>query len=122
MTESHSLAFQELKDNFLQAVTLSHYLPNKRFRLQTDASDIGISGILYQEDDNGDIRIISLASRVLTQCESRYTTTEKELLAIIYCLVKFRMYLLGWKFEILTDHQALTFLLSTPYHNSRLMR
>lgn len=121
-TEEHSRASQNLKDNFMRAVTLSHYLPNKKFKLQTDASDIGISGILYQIDDEGDNRIISLASRVLTQCESRYTTSEKELLAIIYCLVKFSMYLLGSKFEIITDHQALTFLLSTPYHNARLMR
>lgn len=121
-TKIHSRAFRDFKNNFMRAVTFSHYLPHKKFKLQTDASDIGISEILYQVDDNGDSRIISLASRVLTQCKSRYTTSEKELLAIVYCLMKFRMYLLGWKFEIITDHQALTFLLSTPYHNARLMR
>lgn len=120
--ESYSKAFQDLKNNFLRAVTLSHYLPHKKFRLQTDASDMGVSGVLYQEDDDGDIRIVSLTSRVLTGCESRYTTSEKELLAIIHSLIKFRMYLVGWKFEIITDHQALTYLLSTPYHNARLMR
>lgn len=121
-TEGHSLAFEEIKGNFLKSVTLSHFLPNKKFRLQTDASDIGISGILYQIDDNDDIRIVSLASRVLTQVEYRYTTTEKELLAIVYSILKFRTYLIGWEFQIITDHQALTFLLSTPYQNSRLMR
>lgn len=121
-TEVHAVAFQEMKDNFLRAVTLTHYLPNKPFHLQTDASDMGLSGILYQIDDDNQIRIISLTSRVLTDVETRYTTSEKELLAIIYSFIKFRMYLIGWKFEVQTDHQALTFLLSTPYQNSRLMR
>lgn len=111
-----------MKDNFLRAVTLSHYLPNKPFNLQTNASDLGISGILYQIDDENQIRIISLTSRVLSDAETRYTTSEKELLAIIYSLIKFRMHLIGWKFNIQTDHQALTYLLSTPYQNSRLMR
>lgn len=106
----------------MRAVTLSHHLAGKKFKLQTDASDVGISGILYQVDDEGEIRIISLASRVLTACETRYTTSEKELLAIIYSVMKFRMYLIGWKFDIVTDHQALTFMLTTPYQNARLMR
>lgn len=116
------MAFRNIKENFLKSVTLSHFLSGKCFRLQTDSSDIGISGILYQVDDEGNNRIISLASRVLTQVEYRYTTTEKELLAIIYSIIKFRVYLIGWKFEVITDHQALTFLLSTPYQNARLMR
>lgn len=120
--ETHSNAFKDLKNNFLRSVTLSHYIADKPFKLQTDASDMGISGILYQEDENGDIRIISLTSRVLSACEFRYTTSEKELLAIIHSLIKFRMYLVGRKFHIITDHQALTYLLSTPYHNARLMR
>lgn len=54
------------------------------FRLQMDASDAGISGVLYQLDDESEIRITALISRVLTNVEVRYTVTEKELLAIIY--------------------------------------
>lgn len=106
--ESHSIAFQEMKNNFLKKVALSHYMPGKCFKVQTDASDVGISGILYQIDDEGEICIISLTSRVLTDAEMRYTTSEKELLAIVYSLMKFRMYIIGYRFEILTDHQALT--------------
>ena len=110
----HSKAFERLKHNFNKAVTLHHYLPDTVFKVQTDASDVGISGILYQIDHEGNPRIISLVSRVLTQCEYRYTTSEKELMAIVYSLIKFRIYLVGRKFEITTDHTALTFLLSTP--------
>lgn len=121
-TESHDQAFEAMKRNFLNSVVLHHMLPGKGFRLQTDASDMGISGVLYQVDSEGESRIVALTSRVLTKCEVRYTVTEKELLAIVYSLLKFRRYLLGTSFEIVTDHQALTFLLKTPYHNARLMR
>ena len=121
-TNRHSQAFLELQFNYRNAVTLSHYLVNVRFRLQTDASDVRVSGILYQIDSEGDLRIISLASRVLSKYETRYTTTEKELLAIIYSVLKFRYYLIGNEFDIVTGHKALTFLLSSPFHNVRLMR
>ena len=46
-TNEHTRAFKDLKDNFTRAVTLNHYVQGVRFRLQTDASDIGISGVLY---------------------------------------------------------------------------
>ena len=90
--------------------------------MQTDASDLRISGILYQVDSEGDPRIISLVSRVLTHYETRYTTTEKELLAIIYSILKFRCYFIGSQFEIVTDHKSLTFLLTSPFNSSRLLR
>lgn len=111
-----------MKKNFLETVTLSHYLPNTPFRLQTDGSDVGISGVLYQMDSENQPRIISLVSRVLSSSKSQSTTTEKELLAIVYSLIKFRTYLIGREFKILTDNESLTFFLSTPYHNARLMR
>ena len=111
-----------MKRNFIQTVTLHHFLPGGSFKLQTDASELGISGILYQMDDAGDARMVSVVSRVLSKFERQYTVTEKELLAIIYSLLKFRRFLLGSKFDIVTDHKALTFLLNTPYHNARLTR
>lgn len=121
-TENHTIAFQKLKENFLRAVTICHYIPDGRFFLQCDASDSGISGVLFQYDDQGDQRIVSITSRVLTKSEINWTTTEKELCAIIYSLLKFRMFLYGQEFDIITDHQALTFIKSTPYYNMRLLR
>ena len=67
--EGHTRAFEQLKENFINTVILHHYLPNVAFKVQTDASDVGINAILYQIDHEGNARIISLASRVLTQCE-----------------------------------------------------
>lgn len=121
-TEYHTLEFRRLKESFVKVVSLDNYLPNKEFRIQTDASKKGISAILYQIDDQGDERIISVISRCLTGCEINYTATEIELLAIIFASIKFRMYLLGTFFHIITDHAALTFLIKTPHHNSRLIR
>ena len=121
-TDKHVKAFVDLKNNFLNCVTLSYYDPNRTFKLQTDASDIGISGILYQQDENGDPYIIALVSRVLTKYERNYTVTEKELLAIIYSVLKFRYYLIGTTFDIITDHKSLTFLLTSPFNSARLMR
>lgn len=121
-TEKHEIAFRELKENFMNCVVLSHYIPGEIFRVQTDASDIGIAGILYMLDGDGNPRIISLVSRVLTKYERNYTVTEKELLAVIYSVLKFRYYLVGAKFQILTDHKNLTFLSSSPFSSARLMR
>ena len=121
-TEEMTRAFEALKINFTNTVVLHHYMSNRKFYVQTDASDLGISGILYQIDMEGYARIISLVSRVLTKYETRYTTTEKELLAIVYSILKFRYYLVGVKFEIITDHKSLTFLLTSPFNSARLMR
>lgn len=121
-TDIHTKAFQDIKDNFINCVTLSHFLPNRMFKVQTDASDLGISGILYQEDDEKNQRIVALVSRCLSKVEIRYNTTEKELLAIVYSITKFRIYLIGSAFELITDHKALTFLNSTEFQNARLMR
>ena len=121
-TEKHSDAFRALKINFANSICLSHVIPGVPFKAQCDASDLGIGGILYQIDDADNHRIISVASRCLTHAEALYTTTEKELLAVVYCVTKFREHLIGQHFEIITDHKCLTFLNSTVYHNARLIR
>lgn len=121
-TESYDKAFEDMKSAFVKYVELKHHIPGARYKLQTDASDIGISGVLYQCDENNELRIVSLISRCLNSAEVNYTTTEKELLAIVYSITKLRTYLLGVQFEIITDHKGLTFLLTTAYLNARLIR
>lgn len=88
---------------------LKRIIPGVTFKLQTDASDRGIAGILYQTDKGGNHNVIGLVSRCLSHVEIKYTTTEKELLAIVYLVEKFRVYLIGVHFEIVADHQCLTF-------------
>jgi len=81
--DNHKEAFIKLKENFIECVYLKHYLINKKFYVQVDASDMGICEILFQTDDEGEKRIVSLVSRTLSHCELHYTTTEKELLAVV---------------------------------------
>ena len=56
----------------------------KQFQVTTNASSIGLGVILSQVQDDGNVRPIAFASRVLSKAEERYSTTEHELLAIVY--------------------------------------
>lgn len=63
-TETHAQAFENLKRNFRSCVTLSHYIPGVEFHVQIDASDIGLSGILYQIDDENNFASLSSVNEV----------------------------------------------------------
>ena len=78
--------------------------------IYSDASGLAIGSVLLQERDDGGYNIVSTASRVLNQTEQRYTTCEKELLAIVYALQRFRIYIYGHKVTLFTDNKALSFL------------
>lgn len=99
-TEQH---FNRVKRLFLETVVLQHPDPNKQFYLQTDASDYALGGQLFQLDNNGHIGVIAFTSRTFKGAEVNYYTTEKELLSIVHCLRKYRMYILGKKLTIVTD-------------------
>ena len=101
---------------------LYHPSRDRPFYLMTDASKTSLGAFLYQKDDNEQRRIVSMASRSLRGAEVNYFTTELELLAIAWALGKFRSYILGGPIKIETDHQALTYLLSCRFLNSRLIR
>ena len=73
--------------------------------MQTDASDYGVGAILSQLDDSGNEKVIAYASKALLPREQKYSTTEKETLAVV-----FGVYLLGRHFKLITDHNALRWL------------
>ena len=76
--------------------------PSKPFVVTTDSSRVAIGAILSQGPIGKD-RPISYASRVLNDAEKNYSTIEKELLAIVYAVKRFRLYLYGKKFSLVTD-------------------
>ena len=114
-------AFNELKEKLLRAPVLTAGKPELPYILVTDASDYGIGGALLQLVD-GKEKPVMYWSRSLNSAERNYSTTDKEALAVVSCLKKFRHYLWGLKFEIHTDHQALVHIFNNPDPRGRLAR
>ena len=91
-------AFKELKQRLTSAPILTLPDFSKQFVLDTDASDVGIGGVLSQKKADGSECVIGYASRVLSKPEQRYCVTRKELLAAVSFIKHFRPYLLGKQF------------------------
>ena len=89
------------------------------FELMCDASNYALGAVLAQKIDKLP-RVIYYASRTLDVAQANYTTTEKELLAIVFALEKFRSYLLGTRIIVYTDHAALKRLLKKADSKPRL--
>ncbi|KAF1331706.1 reverse transcriptase, partial [Globisporangium splendens] len=109
-SKDHRTAFEEVKRSLREAPVLA--LPNhdKPFHVVCDASDYAIGCALMQHDDEGHERVVSYQSRQLRPAERNYPVHDKELLAMKYPLVKFRVYLLGEeRFAIYTDHAPLQY-------------
>ena len=81
--------------------------PNKKFTMETDASATGLGCTLRQEG-----KPIFHISRVLKKSEKNLSITQRELLAIVWGLEKLQYYLLGKKFDVITDHKALEELMT----------
>ena len=86
-----------------------------------DASDFTIGAVLEKRIDNRQ-HVIYYSSRTLNDAQQNYTMTEKEFLAVVFTLEKFRPYLLGSKMVIFTDHSALKYLMTKKEVKSRLIR
>ncbi|CAM8934140.1 unnamed protein product [Rhodiola kirilowii] len=86
-----------------------------------DASDFAVGAVLGQRIDKK-LHIVSYASKVLARAAVNYTTTEKEMLAVVYAFEKFRQYLLCLKTIGYTDHAAIKYLLSKKDSKPRLIR
>lgn len=102
---------QELKAALASTPVLVYPDFSLPFRLDTDASGVGIGAVVSQEVE-GDDKPIAYFSRSLSAAERNYTVTEQEMLAIIAALKRFRPYLLGAKVRIITDHQPLKYVLT----------
>ena len=94
---------------------------SKPFEIMCDAFDFAIGAVLEQRVDNKQ-HVIYYSSRILNDAQLHYTTTEKEFLAVVFALEKFRPYLLGFKTIIFTDHYALRYLMMKKDAKARLIR
>ena len=115
-------AFNALKNMLTSTPVLSSPDFEKTFILQTDASNYGVGAVLSQTDGEGVDHPVAYFSRKLLDREQKYSTIEKECLAIKLAVKAFQMYLLGRPFIIQTDHRTLQWLSNVKDENSRLAR
>lgn len=114
-------AFETLKKALAEEVLLSFPNFNELFYVTTDASNVAVGGMLSQGELPND-RPIAFFSKTLDERQKRYSTIEKELLAIVETVKFFRVYLYGRFFVLITDHKALCYLFNMKDCGSRLFR
>ncbi|GJY80586.1 reverse transcriptase domain-containing protein [Tanacetum coccineum] len=103
-------AFETLKMKLTQAPILVAPDWDLPFEIMCDASDFVVGAVLGQRKTKH-FQPIHYASKTMTEAQAHYTTTEKELLAVVYAFEKFRPYLVLSKSIVYTDHSALKYLL-----------
>jgi hypothetical protein len=86
-----------------------------------DASDYAVGAVLRQRKEKA-VHVIHYASKTLDDAQTNYTTTEKELLAVVFSFDKFRPYLVGHKCIVFTNHAAIRYLVSKKDAKPRLIR
>ena len=114
-------AFNRLKEALVSAPIISPPDWALLFEIMCDASDRAMGAVLSQRRDKK-LHVIYYASRTLTEAQLNYTTTEKEMLAVVFAVDKFRSYLPGSKIIIFTDHAAIKYLLAKKDAKPRLIR
>nr|GEW72631.1 reverse transcriptase domain-containing protein [Tanacetum cinerariifolium] len=114
-------AFETLKKKLTEAPILIIPYWNLYFELMCDASDFAIGAVLGQRKPKH-FQPIHYASNTMTEAQIHYTTTEKEMLVIVYAFEKFWPYLVLSKSIVYTDHSALKYLLNKQDAKPRLIR
>jgi hypothetical protein len=104
-TPEMQIAFETVREKLADTVHLIE--PDERlpFIIHTDASSKAIVAVLMQKDLEGNVNVVSTASRIMNYAGRRYTTCEQELLAVAYALEKFRVYVYGNKIFVNTDNK-----------------
>ena len=120
-------AFDRIKTVLTSRPLLSYPDFSREFTIQTDASGFGLGAVLSQmqclPDSDEEVEVvIAYASRHLTDGERKWSTTEKECLAIIYAITVFKPYIYGREFTCVTDHRPLEWLMSKKDPTGKLER
>jgi hypothetical protein len=115
-------AFEALRTVLTKEPTvLSYPDPNLPFIVTTDASNVGLGAMLSQVTE-GIERPVAFVSRTLTPAEKNYSTTEREALAVIWAIKKWRSYLYLTEFQVRTDHRALSWIRTFKDPSGRIAR
>ena len=114
-------AFNLLKEKLISAPILVSPDWSFPFEIMCDASDFAVGAVLGQRREKH-FHPIYYASKTLNDAQENYTTTEKELLAVVFAFDKFRSYLVLSKTTVYTDHSALKYLFAKKDAKPRLIR
>lgn len=120
-TEAAQQAFMDIRSCLVKAPILSCPDFTKEFVISCDASGVGLGAVLSQQGEQGE-NVIAYASRTLTKGEQKYSATERECLAVIWAVEKFRPYVEGSPFTVITDHYSLLWLHNLKDPQGRLAR
>ena len=96
---------------------MAHYNSDYSNIITTNASTKGLGATLWQEQPDGNLKSVGFASRYLSDTEKNYAINELELLAVVWGLEHFRLYIHRKTIKLLTDHQALESLLKRNMSN-----
>ena len=108
-SDNQQTAFEKVKRVLTDTPSLPYYNPDDELIVENDACKYGIGSALMQTD-----RPIAYASRSLSSVEQRYAQIEKEMLAVVFGLERFRHYTCGRKVTVVTDHKPLVAICSNP--------
>ncbi|CAM8999403.1 unnamed protein product [Rhodiola kirilowii] len=120
-TEECKAAFDDLKTTLTSAPIIQAPDWTQPFEIMCDASDYAVGAVLGQRKEKKPV-VIHYASRTLDAAQQNYSTTEKELLAVVFALEKFRPYLLRSKIVVFSDHAAIRYLMTKKESKPRLIR
>lgn len=119
--EERQAAFQKLIQALISAPVLAPPDYNLPFEIQADASKRACGAVLVQHTEEGE-KVIAYMSQKFTATQQKYHVTELECLAVILAIEKFRPYIEGSKFRVITDHHSLLWLKNLKDPNGRLAR
>jgi hypothetical protein len=117
-----TVAFMTLKQRMASYPVLQRPNPAYHKVLHTDYSTKGVGCVLAQVDGKGEEHPICYASKTCNPAESRYSATEGECLAVLWAITKYRPYLVGQRFTLITDHSALEWLFTNRTMSGKLTR
>ena len=119
--ESYQNSFEEIKSRLVEAPIMAKLDWNREFEIMCDASDFAMGAALGQKVEKV-FKAIYYASKTFNEAQKNYSTTEKEMLAIVFACEKFRPYILGSHVIIHTNHATIKYLMAKKEAKPRLIR
>ncbi|UYV66912.1 hypothetical protein LAZ67_4003307 [Cordylochernes scorpioides] len=120
--EEQRRSFGGLRKDLAEYPVLAHYNPELKTEVHCDASAEGLAGMVLQMDEDGKWRLVYCVSKKTTEAEKMYHSSKLELMAIVWTLDRLRQFLVGIKFTVVTDCQALVYMNAKKTTNPQIAR